>query len=78
MNSSDDICTYNTPHDVDKEDLPKRMDVMSNYEKEDISLDQDNEYDYDVPFWSPSNKEQVLIAQFRKLRITNVPEQELE
>ncbi len=56
----------------DEVDLPKTLKVISNYKKEDSShfLPQhDEDYDYDCPYWSPSNMEQELIAQFRKLRI---------
>ncbi len=80
-NAAYDYPSMDDEHRSDEVDLPKTMKVTSNYEKEDSSHflpQQDDDYDYDCPYWSPSNMEQELIAQFRKLRIPNIPEQELK
>ncbi len=73
MDSSDKSFTFRPPREAEKENLLKKTEVRY---KTSQFLTQ--EYDYDYPYWSPSNMEQELIAQFRKLRIPNIPEQDLE
>ena len=35
-------------------------------------------YDYDSPYWMPSNEERELMTQFKKLRIPNISQKELK
>ena len=38
----------------------------------------DDEYDYESPYWAPSDKKAELLSQFKKLRIQSVTQKELE
>ena len=37
-----------------------------------------DEYDYYCPYWEPSNKEKELLMQVKKLRITNIANEEIK
>ena len=39
---------------------------------------QDDEYDYESPYWAPAEKKNELLRQFKKLRIPSVPQKDLE
>lgn len=39
---------------------------------------EDDEYDYECPYWEPADKKNQLLSQFRKLRLPSVAQKELE
>ncbi len=64
-NAAYDYPSMDDEYRSDEVDLPKTMKVISNCEKAHFLPQHDEDYDYDCPYWSPSNMEQELIAQFR-------------
>ena len=38
----------------------------------------DDEYDYESPYWAPADKRTELFRQFKKLRIQSIAQKELE
>ncbi len=61
---------YSVPHEA------KTVEEAYDYAPE-LSKN-DDEYDYENPYWAPANKRTELLRQFRKLRIQSVAQKELE
>ena len=40
-------------------------------------LGEDDEYDYETPFFEPSNEERVLVSQIRNLKMQSIPTENL-
>jgi len=38
----------------------------------------DNEYDYEIPYWKPSNKKAELLSQITKLRLTFISNEHIQ
>lgn len=42
-----------------------------------FAINEDDEYDYDAPFFVPANEERELVSQIRNLRMLSIPEENL-
>ena len=64
----------NNTHVVSTQPIHNEVD---NYELSSFKEKVDD-YDYESPYWCPSNEEKELMAQFKKLRIRIISGRELE
>ena len=76
MNDTSGAEKYRNPNGVEQDICATKLGA---YEFSPKSLDSgEDDYDYDTPYWAPSNEEKELLLQLKKLRIPSVRNEDLQ